>query len=156
MSLPEVGFRPDTPTALSIIDCAIWPYTVQAGTTQAKFKVDAHSAILKELQPMSIGQGDTIQVTASKRTDGSVAFAVEIIARYEPDDRDSEEFAEYAWNKLVLLHRRCMNSAITNCKANNIEPTPEMISYLTGGLMQQAMQHVKFTRLVTDSDELPF
>jgi hypothetical protein len=116
MSLPDVGFRPDTPTALTIIDCAVWPYTVQAGTTQAKFKVDAHSAFSKELQPMSIAQGDTIQVTASKRTDGSVAFAVEMIARHRPEP-NTEEHAQWKYDGIVLMMRRCIASAINKLQS---------------------------------------
>jgi len=155
MSLPEVGFRPDTPTALTIIDCAIWPYTVQAGTTQAKFKVDAHSAILKELQPMSIAQGDTIQVTASKGTDGSVAFAVEMIARHRPEP-NTEEHAEWKFEGITMMMRRCINSAIVNCKANNLEPTPELVGPMATAMFIQSCKAFDVNYLIGDPNDLPF
>jgi len=155
MSLPDVGFRPDTPTALTIIDCAVWPYTVQAGTTQAKFKTDAHSAILKELQPMSIAQGDTIQVTASKRTDGSVAFAVEMIARHRPEP-NTEEHAQWKYDGIVLMMRRCIASAITNCKANNLEPTSELVGPMATSMFIQSCKAFDVNYLIGEPDDLPF
>ena len=111
MSLPDVGFRPDTPTALTIIDCAVWPYTV--------------------------------------------AFAVEMIARHRPEP-NTEEHAQWKYDGIVLMMRRCISSAINNCKANNLEPTSELVGPMATSMFIQCCKSFDVNYLIGDPDDLPF